>query len=195
MTKSLDENNQPISKGDTLIRSYGEYWSRDAVVWDSKKMPGVRQHYKKNVKDKTAKVKACDAWEQRGIYALYSDFKLAYVGMANATDHGIGSRLLAHHKFARMAKRWDSFSWFGINSYDEKGTMQAYDVTRGVSEATIIRTFGIGSDPHSRSASKQITRTISRCGENIAGRHRFQKGYDRFLSEINKRASGSSRQV
>jgi len=141
MRKSLDQDNQSISKGDTLIRSYGEYWSRDAVAWDRKEMAGTRQHYKKNIKNKKAKVKACDAWYQHGIYALYSDFKLVYVGMAKSTDNGIGSRLFAHHKFARMGRRWDSFSWFGIKGYGENGEMQPYDGRSAVSEATIIRTL------------------------------------------------------
>ncbi|HTC75758.1 MAG TPA: hypothetical protein VK684_09295 [Edaphobacter sp.] len=106
----------------------------------TKKLLGERQHYKKNLKNKTAKVKRCDAWGQHGIYARYSDFQLVYVGLANSKGDGIGSRLRAHHKFARMANRWDSFSWFGINRYDEKGKMKPY-VKRALSEAPIIRTL------------------------------------------------------
>jgi hypothetical protein len=136
----MKTQDQSLLTGGTLIRAYGEYWSRDAVAWTSKTMLGERRHYKKTVRNKTAKVKTCDVWGQHGIYALYSDFKLVYVGLAQQKDGGIGSRLWAHNKYARMANRWDSFSWFGINRYDEKRKMRPYS-KRGVSEATIIRTL------------------------------------------------------
>jgi hypothetical protein len=109
----------------TLIRAYGEYWSRTAVDWKSKELSGQRRHYRKTSKSLESREKRCNAWEQRGIYALYSDFKLIYVGMASSSD-GIGSRLYAHHEKPRLTRRWDSFSWFGIDGFDHEGKRTSY---------------------------------------------------------------------
>jgi hypothetical protein len=60
----------------------------------------------------------CDIWNQRGIYALYKDFRVVYVGQADS--RGIGVRL-CEHRTDRFAERWDSFSFFGICGVDRNG--------------------------------------------------------------------------
>jgi len=144
MTDLSEEEVQPGALGDTLIRSFGLYWTRDAVDWESKKLLGDRRHYKLTVKNPTAKKRHCDVWKQHGIYALYSNFKLVYVGLANSIDEGIGSRLYSHHTKPRMQGRWDAFSWFGIDAYDNEGRPVLYK-TAPVSGPTIVRTLELVS--------------------------------------------------
>jgi hypothetical protein len=91
-----------------LIKAYGEYWSREGISSRGQEILGRRKNEKKR----------CNIWNQRGIYVLYKDFKIIYVGKAD--DRGIGKRLIEHGK-GRLKRRWDSFSWFGVSAFDQKG--------------------------------------------------------------------------
>ncbi len=90
-----------------IIKVYGEFWSRSRVDWKKQTLPGKR-------KGKGP----CDIWNQSGIYALYKDFAIVYVGQSDS--RGIGVRLREHCK-GRLAERWDSFSFFGICVVDKQG--------------------------------------------------------------------------
>lgn len=90
-----------------IIKVYGEFWNRNRVDWTAREMWGVRKGKKR-----------CDIWDQRGIYALYKDFRIVYVGQADG--RGIGVRL-CEHRTDRFAERWDSFSFFGICEVDKHG--------------------------------------------------------------------------
>jgi hypothetical protein len=91
-----------------FIKTYGEFWSRDNILTSKRKIYGRRRNI----------ALQCNVWDQRGIYALYENFKIVYVGKAD--DRGIGKRLSEHRK-GRFSKRWDSFSWFGVQAFDKKG--------------------------------------------------------------------------
>ena len=54
-----------------------------------------------------------DFWNQAGVYILYDNYKLVYIG--RATEDRMGSRLRRHRK-NRHKERWDSFSWFGLRA-------------------------------------------------------------------------------
>lgn len=139
MLNSEDESDGSDPTGGTLINSYGLYWSRDAVDWNSQKLLGERRHYKVNKNNTTKKIKDCNVWSVRGIYALYSNFKLIYAGLAGSNE-GIGSRLKAHTEKPRLAKRWDSFSWFGIDGFNDDGTSRRY-VDNSVPAEILVRSF------------------------------------------------------
>jgi hypothetical protein len=144
MTDTFDDETDSLAAGDNLIRSYGLFWERDAIDWEQEELLGHRRHYKRTSKNLQSKKKECNAWEQRGIYALYSQFKLVYVGMASSSAQGIGSRLHSHHTKARMRGRWDTFSWFGIDSYNDSAVRVPYKEGR-VSESTLVRTLELVS--------------------------------------------------
>jgi len=93
--------------GRMIIKVYGEFWSRSRVDWSARELLGVRKGKR-----------SCDIWGQRGIYALYKDFRIVYVGQADT--RGLGARLCEHCK-DRFAERWDSFSFFGICDVDRHG--------------------------------------------------------------------------
>ena len=59
-----------------------------------------------------------DFRKQIGIYALYQDFKIVYVGQAGPTTD-IFSRLRVH-KTDHLTSRWNNFSWFGLKKVDLK---------------------------------------------------------------------------
>lgn len=102
-------------------------------------MQGRRRHYRQNKNNVSRKVREVEAWGQRGIYAIYSDFKLVYVGEAISSE-GIGARLFAHHSKPQLHGRWDSFSWFGIDGYNADGKPVPYQPIK-VTAPTIARTL------------------------------------------------------
>lgn len=86
-----------------LVPSYGMYWMRDAINWESvPKLLGVE----------SAGASPIDLSEMRGIYMLYDGREVIYVGQA--IDRPIIKRLLEHTK-NRLATRWNRFSWFGLD--------------------------------------------------------------------------------
>jgi len=109
-----------------IIKVYGEFWSRHRVDWTARKLLGVRKGKK-----------GCDLWNQRGIYALYKDFRIVYIGQADS--RGIGVRL-CEHRTDRFAERWDSFSFFGICKVGKDGAAKsAQRVT--VTPTSVIRSL------------------------------------------------------
>lgn len=87
-----------------LVPSYGMFWMRDAINWDSApKLLGVE----------STGASPIDLSEMRGIYMLYDGREVIYVGQA--IDRPIIKRLSEHTK-NRLATRWNRFSWFGFDS-------------------------------------------------------------------------------
>lgn len=135
----VDEDDDVGEVGGTLIRSFGELWSRDMVDWDKGEMLGERRKFKRMSKNATRKEKSCDVWHQRGVYALYHNFRLVYVGQAISTT-GIGGRLHDHATKSRFNRQWDSFSWFSIDGFDDNGKPSIEDIG-SVDSATLVRTL------------------------------------------------------
>ena len=103
--KVTDTINETIAdpKKENLVPSYGMYWMRDAINWESKpKLLGVE----------STGALPIDLSEMRGIYMLYDGREVIYVGQA--IDRPIIKRLLEHTK-NRLATRWNRFSWFGLD--------------------------------------------------------------------------------
>jgi len=63
-----------------------------------------------------------DLAEQRGIYVLYSDYNLIYVGQ---TGNQRLLRRLVQHRKDHLAERWDRFSWFGTRWVTKSGQLSA----------------------------------------------------------------------
>ena len=92
-----------------LFRTIGLYWKRSDVFWGRPKNPGKLLGRKKSEK----RGGVVDFWNQAGVYVLYSNFKIVYVGQAGGKARGLGRRL-RHHTMDDLAGRWDTFSWFGM---------------------------------------------------------------------------------
>jgi hypothetical protein len=96
---------------ESIIRCLGMYWQRDLVIWKSDpKVFGKQQALSKPV----------DFGPQRGIYILYDHHTVVYVG--RSVDRPIGKRLY-EHTIDRLGSRWNRFSWFGLLSVTDEGTL------------------------------------------------------------------------
>ena len=95
-----------------IIANMGLFWHRDKVLWSGDRRVGPKSLLGVRAGAKLAG--DVDFWRQEGIYALYADYHLVYVGQAAGGDKScIGSRLKRHTR-DDLADRWDMFSWFGL---------------------------------------------------------------------------------
>lgn len=97
-----------------FINALGMYWSRSEVLWSatSPRILGQQQTGSTEV----------DFYDQRGVYLLYDRRDVIYVG--RAIDQPLGARL-KQHTIDRLNGRWDRFSWFGIRTVGENGTLRS----------------------------------------------------------------------
>lgn len=104
-----------------MIQTYGLFWKSEWVDWGALG-PGNRGALLGVTGRRNAE--PVDFRYQRGIYALYSQFDLVYVGQTG----GSGQRLLKrlnHHRSDHLAERWDRFSWFGMRWVKQDNTLAA----------------------------------------------------------------------
>lgn len=103
--------------GDTaerpLISNYGLLWHLNDVFWGRQKKTGTLLGYR----DGHAGQKV-DFRDQSGIYVLYADYNLVYVGQAD----GLLVRL-RQHRDDDLANRWNRFSWFGLRKVLSTGNL------------------------------------------------------------------------
>ena len=91
-----------------MIKSYGLHWRSEKVDWGWPKHPGTLL----GVASKSKHAHPVDFREQRGIYALYADYELVYVGQTGAGKDQLFKKLRAHRN-DHLSERWNRFSWFG----------------------------------------------------------------------------------
>lgn len=126
-----------------LIHLYGEFWNPDTIDWGA---PGKKKGGDGNkgsligkVKAESGKTVVLDFWDARGVYALYDNFRLVYVGEAFRGVTGCLGKRLRDHLTDRFAGRWDMFSWFSTSSMRER-TLRAPG-SRQVSPDAVIDTL------------------------------------------------------
>jgi hypothetical protein len=94
---------------DTLISTMGLFWRADHVFWGTPKNSGsLLGRPARRRRDDPA-----DFREQIGIYILYADYKLVYVGQTGSGDQKMLFRL-RQHRSDDLAGRWNQFSWYGV---------------------------------------------------------------------------------
>lgn len=98
-----------------MIQAYGLFWHVEKVFWGRPNNAGVLL----GAKSQSAKAVAVDFREQRGVYALYADYELVYVGQTGAGDDRLFKRLRTHRS-DHLAERWNRFSWFGTQWITKK---------------------------------------------------------------------------
>lgn len=94
----------------TLIANMGLFWREDRVFWGTGGNRGKLLGQLVGAK----RSKPVDFRKQRGIYVLYSDYKIIYIGQAGKGNAALFSRLKRHTR-DDLAERWDRFSWFGLD--------------------------------------------------------------------------------
>lgn len=116
-----------VESSDLIIRSLGMYWQRDLVIWNSEpKMYGKQLAHSKPI----------DFGKQKGIYILYDQHTVVYVG--RTIDQPIGKRL-SQHTTGRFGSRWNRFSWFGLLGVTDAGNLK--ETVLNVSLASLIATL------------------------------------------------------
>ena len=110
---------QTTGKKKSVIQNYGLFWREDRVNWKGNPVSlcGVE-------KDKASN--KVDFREQKGIYALYDNYKLVYVGQTIAKKDGLLTRLRLHRRFNDCQGRWDMFSWFGTRDVTGANQLSSY---------------------------------------------------------------------
>ena len=93
-----------------MILSVGLFWERSNVFWGAGKQRGSLL----GVPEKKVTSVPIDFRGQIGLYALYSDFELLYVGQAGSGKRQTLWRRLKSHQKGYFADRWNRFSWFGM---------------------------------------------------------------------------------
>jgi len=91
-----------------MIRTYGLFWKVENVFWGKPRNPGSLW----GSRTQSAKAIRVDFRKQRGIYALYAEYQLVYVGQTGAGKDRLFNRLKSHLS-DHLVERWDRFSWFG----------------------------------------------------------------------------------
>ena len=103
------------NKAIPIITSMGLFWKKDLVDWRGQagKLLGTERGAKSEGE--------VDFADQVGVYALYADYRLVYIGRANVGKGGCLGRRLKHHTGDHLAGRWDMFSWFGLKRVTRNG--------------------------------------------------------------------------
>ncbi|HWO56404.1 MAG TPA: hypothetical protein VNN55_02435 [bacterium] len=127
-----------------MITHYGLYWSERHVFWGRQKRAGQLLGREKTplarrgAPSSAERGKAGDFRNFVGVYCLYGDGKLLYIGEAGlGTKRTLFARLKKHRK-GPLAGRWDRFSWFGRDSASGRcGVKEALAQLEAVSIAII----------------------------------------------------------
>lgn len=111
----IAEDTELIDEALPVVKSVGMYWNLDRIDWRTKpKLYGRQQ----------AGSDLIDFSDQIGIYLLYDQNRVLYVG--RAVERPLGQRLAEHLK-DRLNGRWNRFSWFGLRGVDESGKLTKPD--------------------------------------------------------------------
>lgn len=127
-----------------MITHYGLFWSERDVFWGRGRVKGELLGREKTPLDrkgaptKQERAKSKCYREFVGLYCLYGEGELIYVGEAGlGTKSTIFDRLKRHRK-GGMADRWDSFSWFGrANTQGNCANLTALQQLEAISIAII----------------------------------------------------------
>lgn len=93
-----------------MIKTYGLHWAINKVDWGTQGAGNTGTLLGAKTRSKNART--VDFREQRGIYALYADYDLIYVGQAGGGNARLFRRL-KEHRNDHLSERWNRFSWFG----------------------------------------------------------------------------------
>jgi hypothetical protein len=94
---------------DTLFTTMGLYWREDWVFWGRPRNAGQLLGVPAN----NVTAPPTEFRDQMGVYVLYAEYSLVYVGQTGSGNQRLFARLKQHRK-DDLAGRWNRFSWFGI---------------------------------------------------------------------------------
>lgn len=103
-----------------LIQNYGLFWLEKNVFWGA----GSNAGRLLGVPTQNVTATPIDFRDQSGVYVLYADYVMVYVGQAGAGNQKLFDRLKQHRRDA-LAGRWNQFSWFGVRWVKQNGELSA----------------------------------------------------------------------
>lgn len=107
MAAKKKKNTSSISQA--LIRNYGLFWKLEDTFLGRGRNAG----HLKGTPANALTSDPVDFRDQVGIYVLYSDYKIVYIGQAGYGNRKLFDRLKQHTR-DNLANRWNQFSWFGL---------------------------------------------------------------------------------
>lgn len=111
---------EATTRANPLIVNYGLFWNIDNVNWgrSGRANQGTLLGVLKNRVASTP----VDFRDQIGIYVLYANYNLLYVGQAGVGHDKLFHRL-KHHRNVDFPGRWNQFSWFGLRWVRKNGEL------------------------------------------------------------------------
>jgi hypothetical protein len=103
-----------------MIQCYGVHWHIERVFWGRQNVTGTLL----GAASRSPRARPVDFRNQRGIYALYADYELVYVGQTGAGTDRLFSRL-KFHRTDHLSERWNRFSWFGTQWVTQRNVLSA----------------------------------------------------------------------
>ena len=103
-----------------LIHTYGLFWKEADIFWGA----GSNAGRLLGVPASNLTAEPTDFREQSGVYVLYADYQMVYVGQAGVGNQKLFDRLKRHTRDA-LANRWNQFSWFGIRWVKQNNELSA----------------------------------------------------------------------
>ena len=100
-----------------LIKAYGLDWNPELVRWKGVRGDPKHLNGRCKIDDRSYTV---NFWDSVGMYVLYKDYQIVYVGQAFETR--LGPRI-KHHLSDRFGGRWDMFSWFCLSTPNKNGAV------------------------------------------------------------------------
>lgn len=101
-----------------LIQNYGLFWREEDVFWGRGNNAGRLL----GVLTTNTTADPIDFREQSGVYVLYAEYVMVYVGQAGNGNQKLFDRLKQHKRDA-LAGRWNQFSWFGTRRVKADGDL------------------------------------------------------------------------
>ncbi len=103
-----------------MIRSFGLHWEIEKVFWGRRNNSGSLR----GAASGSVGAVPVEFREQRGIYALYADYDLVYVGQTGSGNNRLLNRLRSH-RGDHLGARWNRVSWFGTQWVTKKHQLSA----------------------------------------------------------------------
>ncbi len=121
----------------SIIQAFGMFWQRELVLWSNNPSLLGRQQIGAD---------PVDFSKQSGVYLLYDDRDVIYVG--RSSERPLGTRLYEHTQ-DRLRGRWNRFSWFGLRRVTDCGELgdEALNPTRDSLIATLEALLIEGLEP------------------------------------------------
>lgn len=88
-----------------MIQTYGLHWHIEKIFWGWQNRLGSLR----GAASRSSRAIPVEFRNQRGIYALFANYDLVYVGQTGAGKNRLFERL-KYHRTDQLAERWNRFS-------------------------------------------------------------------------------------